>query len=108
MEETVSGGKPITPAEAAQSSESSIPAAVFMAFNKLLGERYDRGGIHIDEKEVVALILKGDPALTADELYKRKWLDVEPLYRKAGWKVDYDKPGYNETYDPSWTFTPKR
>lgn len=100
--------KLITPAEAKASAESTIPDAVFMVFNKLLAERYDRNGISIQEKEVVELILKGDPSLTSEQLYKHHWLDVEPLYRKAGWKVDYDKPGYNETYEPSWIFTPGR
>lgn len=34
----------------------------------------------------------------------REHLDVEDVYRAAGWEVTYDKPGYNETYDATFTF----
>ena len=29
-------------------------------------------------------------------------------YRKSGWKVEEDTPGYNETYRGHWTFTKKK
>jgi hypothetical protein len=42
--------------------------------------------------------------ITTSEAFKRGLLDVEDAYRKAGWKVEYDKPGYNETYEASFKF----
>lgn len=27
------------------------------------------------------------------------WLDLEDIYRDEGWTVEYDSPGYNETYE---------
>ena len=30
--------------------------------------------------------------------------DFEPIYEKAGWKVSYDGPGYNESYDGYYIF----
>jgi hypothetical protein len=32
-------------------------------------------------------------------------LDIEPIYREAGWIVEYDKPAYCENYDANFTFT---
>lgn len=40
-------------------------------------------------------------------LFDRHYLDIEPIYEKVGWKVYYDKPAYNETYEPNFTFKKK-
>lgn len=39
-----------------------------------------------------------------NQLIKEKWLDIEDHYRKAGWKVTYDKPAYCENYDAYFKF----
>ena len=42
---------------------------------------------------------------SADKICEEGWLDVEDVYRKAGWEVIYDAPGYNESfYEPSFEF----
>lgn len=100
--------KPITPDEAAASHLTSIPDAVFEVFNKLISDRYsaESGSVTIQQKEVTEqLVAKG---LDLREVFAKNWLDVEPHYRKAGWTVVYDKPGYCETYEPSWSFSKKR
>lgn len=95
---------PITPHEAAQARESTIPDVVFEVFNAILSTRFaGSGSVTIRQKEVTeALTAKG---LDLAEVFAKGWLDVEPLYEKAGWRVVYDKPGYCETYEPSWEFT---
>lgn len=40
-------------------------------------------------------------------IFKEHLLDFEDVYRNKGWNVKYDKPAYNESYEPTWTFTPK-
>lgn len=45
--------------------------------------------------------------MPADEVFKKGWLNVEYLFRAAGWEVQYDKPGYNETYEAYFTFSKK-
>lgn len=32
---------------------------------------------------------------------------VKLVYEQYGWSVEYDRPGYNETYSTSFTFKPK-
>jgi hypothetical protein len=48
-----------------------------------------------------------DKAYFQSEVYAKGWLNFEAIYEEAGWKVVYDKPGYNETYDANFTFTKK-
>lgn len=99
--------KPITPRQALKTAESAIPDLVFQVFNRLISDKAGASttGIVLKQVDVVAALeLEG---LTRAELYAKHWLDVEPHYRKAGWDVLYDKPGYNEDYDAFWRFTPK-
>ena len=36
-------------------------------------------------------------------------MDIEPVFEQAGWKVDFDRPGYNEgPYDAYFQFTKKK
>lgn len=97
--------KPITPAEArGKYASRPMPDAVFEAFNELLCEK-GSNYITIKQKDVVALMVK--KGLKRDEIYDNCWLDIEDHYRGAGWKVEFDKPGYNETYDAYFTFQRK-
>jgi hypothetical protein len=95
---------PISPKQAKVAHESDIPDVVFDVFNTFLTS-YSGGrtSVVISQKAVVeALIAKG---LERDKIFAKRWLDIEPYYRKKGWAVVYDLPGYNETYDPSWEFS---
>lgn len=52
-------------------------------------------------------ILDCDSTLSPQFIFAEKWLDVEEIFRQVGWSVSYDNPAYNESYEPSWTFTKK-
>lgn len=97
--------KPITPKEVTLLKVSTIPDEIFEAFNELIVENFDGRSACFSEKKVVALIVK--KGISSKDAYGNHWLDVEPIYRKAGWKVEYDKPGYNESYDATFTFSKK-
>jgi hypothetical protein len=43
--------------------------------------------------------------VSRQEVFDNQWLDIEDIYREAGWKVSYDKPAYNETYKAYFTFS---
>jgi len=42
--------------------------------------------------------------LNRAEIFDKGWLNVEEVYRAAGWAVEYDKPGFNESYSATFTF----
>lgn len=95
--------EPISPEQAAELKPTVVPPAVYEAFNHFLILRSDGDRtITITQPEVVARIEAQLPNLDYS------WLNVEDTYRKLGWTVEYDRPGFNETYDAFWTFSPKR
>lgn len=97
---------PIRPKEVADYKRENFPDTVFEAFNELIVENAGPGPITVRQKDLVKRMV--EKGLTAKEIFDKGWLDVEDVYRKAGWKVEYDKPGYNEDYEAYFTFSPKR
>jgi hypothetical protein len=98
----MSTGKPITPDEA--EVREDVPGEVFDAFNELIREGHGT----VKQVDVVTRILFKMPHVERHEIFNRGWLNVEGAYRKAGWTVQYDKPGYNESYEAYFTFTRRR
>lgn len=99
----VTPGQPITPSQAAH--RYRIPAFVIDAVNGLLR----KDGVLLKQDDVIAAILARAPAgTTRAEVFTEKWLDFEDVFRGAGWAVVYDKPGYNETYEPTFEFRPTK
>lgn len=96
---------PITPSEAKGLYKGRpIPEAVFESFNELLSKK-GSNYITIKQNDVVNLMVaKG---LDKNEIFEKNYLDIEDYYRAMGWKVEYDRPGYNETYEAYFTFTAK-
>ncbi len=97
---------PISPEEVADEKLKNFPNVVFEAFNQMIVENAGIGQITVRQKDVVELLVK--KGLDRNEIFKRGWLDVEDVYPKAGWIVEYDKPAYNEDYEPYFIFKRKR
>lgn len=97
---------PITPAEAAEQKKDSIPPAVIKAFNILIVEKMSGGKAVFTQEEVVKRLVE-EKGLSEADIYSKGYLNVEKLYEKAGWQVQYDKPGYNEDYPATFTFLPQ-
>ena len=98
--------RPIRPSEVAKKKEIIFPDAVFTAFNELIAQQFYNGSATIKQDDIVELMVK--KGLYRAEIYKRGWLNIEDTYRKAGWKVEYDKPGYNESYPATFTFSARK
>lgn len=98
-------GRPIRPDEVAEVVSSSIPSEVFDIFNKHIALNFSNGhSAEIRQEDIISdLVETGN--FTRSTLFNKGYLNVEPAYRKAGWKVRYDKPAYNETYDAYFEFT---
>lgn len=98
--------RPISPDEVAKMKVLSIPAEVIRVFNKLIVENYRNGCSVVLQRDVVERILGDcDIVTTAQQIYDNHWLDIESSYEEVGWRVEYDKPAYNEGYDASFKFT---
>lgn len=99
--------KPITPNEAKASFETSIPDFVIRAFNETIVKNMRRSCAKVTQNEVAGLIVAycSNEEITQQDICDRGWFDIEPLFRKAGWKVTYDKPAYNEDYEAYFQFS---
>lgn len=109
--------KPITVSEAERRSAEAIPDIVIEGFNTLIGRKYDR--ISKSAKITLAEALDYISAAMAAEFgiagatiseYRRSlldnhWMDVEDIFRAAGWQVHFDKPAYNESYESYYEFS---
>lgn len=94
--------KPIRPEEVGAAKAVVIPAAVFDAFNAEIAARFEHDTATVKQEAVVARLENG--GISRREIFDRGWLNVEEAYRAAGWKVVYDKPGFNETGEAYFTF----
>lgn len=94
---------PIKPEEVQDVKDSLIPEKVIEVFNDLIAENWAYTSSTFTQNEAIHRITCA-MNITREEVYGRGWLNVEDIYRKVGWKVEYDKPGYNETYEATFTF----
>ena len=99
--------KPITPSEVAEQKLKNIPDAVIACWNKVIAKKCSQGGsATIYQNEVVGLLADAMD-VSRETVFASGWLDIEPIYQDAGWCVEYDKPGYNETYNAYYKFSKK-
>lgn len=110
--------KPIKASEVIQAKLQTIPNEVLEAFNELIVKNFDGYQSTIKQNEAISLIIAKTrseessmndwyPEKIKKHIYDNHWLDIEDIYRKEGWLVEFDKCGFNETYESFWTFTKK-
>lgn len=89
-----------------------IPDGVIDAINELIQENHSGGRSQFTQNQAVDRILmkmnRGATQYKRADVFEKKWLNFEATFEANGWKVEYDRPGYNEFYDATFTFTPKR
>lgn len=101
--------KPLSPFEVSQLNKKfrkdRIPPEVVEVVNMMLIEEYEEGRVitllQRDIMEKVETVLK----IGRHEIYNKKFLDFEDVFRAVGWKVEYIKIAYNESGEPSFRFT---
>jgi hypothetical protein len=100
--------KPIKPSEVVDLKKNLFPDFVIEAFNELIAKNFRNKESVVRQLDVVNLILEKNSNVTENDISNNNWLDVEDAYRSEGWSVEYDKPGYNESYPATFTFKVKR
>lgn len=100
---------PISPQEAhdkhEEEHEASIPDEVIEAFNELIKNNLHNYYAVVTQTAVIELALeKAGHRFSRTEIFDNKWLDIEKIFQKAGWKVTYDGPAYCEDYEATFKF----
>jgi hypothetical protein len=101
--------KPITPEQVKNCNH--IPEFVIDIFNKLIAAKFSNGVAVVKQDDLVEEIIKPRAhkmTHSRDDVFKNGWLNIETLYESYGWKVEYDKPAYNETYPATFKFTERK
>lgn len=100
--------RPITPDEVVPQKKSSLPSFVIQAFNNLIAKFFSGGRAEFEQnlviEEIQKLAKEKGVKLKREDIFDLHYLDVEEIFEEAGWRVEYDKPGYNETYAATFTF----
>lgn len=99
--------KPITPSEVVEQKKKDLPPEVIETWNKLIAEKFSGSSARVLQKDAVSALTIA-LLVPSSVIFDKGYLDVEPIYRDAGWKVEYDKPGYNESYEAFYIFQKKR
>ena len=96
--------KPITSDEVVTAKGEIMPDFVKEIINDLIVKNWKVNRACVYQKDIVAKLRDAD----SRDPFAEGWLDFEPIYQEAGWNVEYDKPGWDETYDAHFIFTKKR
>lgn len=105
--------KPISPDEAILEKKKNIPDIVIECWNAAIAKKWtsNRSTVTIKQddivKDIMVAIKETMPDIKRSDIFDNGWMDIEPIYRAHGWKVSYDKPGYNEFYDAFYQFSKK-
>lgn len=100
----------IRPDQALAAKTSNIPAYVIEAANDLLVSKISLSGeATFTVPELADLAIEkaraqGEP-ISHDKLFENKWLDIEPVFREAGWKVKFIKTPYYDSNPDSFVFS---
>lgn len=98
--------QPIRPEDVTALQLEQFPPEVVQTFNTLIAENIAGGEAIVSQNDVIEnLVLRG---LHRAQIYQKGWLNVEDMYRDAGWKVEYDRPGHDESYQAFFRFQAPR
>ena len=75
-------------------------------WNELIVKNYNNGSAKVLQNAAVTALMEAAEK-PREHIFHEKWLDIEDVFRASGWSVKYDKPAYNESYEPSFLFKPK-
>lgn len=100
---------PIRPDEIINLKKDYLPSEIIQAINECIIKNWNGKYSRFTLKEVTSLMLekmlvKHKP-YTRQMIYDNGYVDFEDVYRDVGWKVVYDKPGFNENYQANFTFS---
>jgi len=105
--------QPVSPRGVAEHKLANLPPVVIKIVNDLLSAACDgKNGIYhatVKKDDIVTRIKQelGDTFMGKpinDAIKEGGWLNFEPIFEKAGWKVEYHSPDYTESFPSYYKF----
>jgi hypothetical protein len=99
----------IKPNEVVAQKKKDIPEEVLECWNTLIAKHFSDGDATVYQGEAVTVIAE-KMGVDKDKVFDNHWLDIEDIYRAAGWSVVYDKPiaWGGDNYEAHFIFKKKR
>lgn len=95
--------KPISPQEVPAHQAAALDPRVIEVWNRLIAAHHDGSRATIQQNAAIAALMTAT-GVERQAVFDQRWLDIEDLYRQQGWKVTYDKPGWDESYEAFFVF----
>lgn len=100
--------KPLSPSEVLEVRTKLFPDFVLETWNTAIAKNWSGRSSRIEQPDIINLLLAAAPnTASRSDVFDNHWLDIEDVYRAEGWLVEYDKPGYNESYNAYFVFKKK-
>ena len=99
--------KPITPGDVIKVKNDSIPDNVIEAFNEEIISNWNGHESIVYQVHVVNRIVNkmfSIEGFNRADIFDRRWLDIEYIFRDEGWNVTFDKDDYGGGNN-CWTFS---
>jgi CO/xanthine dehydrogenase Mo-binding subunit len=97
---------PFSPEEMISKKYNGTPQEVYEVFNNLIIKNWNGYSATISQNMAVNEIAE-KLKMDTSEIFNNNWMNIEEAYRNKGWRVDYNKPGYNEAYEATFYFRKK-
>ena len=99
--------RPITPSQVVELKQEAMPEEVIEAFNELIIKNWNGHVAKITKNAVINLIIE---KLGKEDKYRtvisdKHYLDVEDIFEKAGWEVEFSIPSVDYCYDGWFRFS---
>lgn len=98
--------KPITPDDAANLKVEIFPDIVIETWNNIIAKNWDGLESRVLTKDIKSKLTVACEVSSIP--YEKQFLDIEPIYRKNGWTVIFDKSDYIGSYESFFVFKRKR
>ncbi len=105
--------KPITPAEVKNKKIDSIQPEMIQAANELIVKKFNGHSASIKKNDLIERYCKIKGVSNTEKLrgtlYEDHQLDIEGIFRQAGWSVNFESPSYGDSnFDDYYEFKLKK
>lgn len=88
--------EPISPKDVPGAKLSGMPDAVIQLWNGLIAREFSSGVAVVYQDEVIGALLESGVCKTRAEIFNKRYLDIEDIYKAKGWSVTYETSYYGD------------
>jgi len=101
--EKIMAHAPISPNDVVRTKRDMIPDKVIEVINALIIREWDGSSAVVRQDDIVELV-KIQLKVTSNYIFDKGWLDVEDIFKEAGWVVRYEQQCRDENFKTFFEF----